>query len=81
MARLHNGRLPAGTVRDHPDLAVRGVMVDISRDKVPTMDSLKALIDRLASLKMNQVQLYSEHTFAYTQPRRGPRPSEPARRR
>ena len=40
-------------------------MVDISRDKVPTMDSLKALIDRLASLKVNQVQLYSEHTFAY----------------
>ena len=40
-------------------------MVDISRDKVPTTDSLKALIDRLASLKVNQVQLYSEHTFAY----------------
>ena len=65
LARLHGGRLPSGTVRDHPDLAVRGVMVDISRDKVPTTDSLKALIDRLASLKVNQVQLYSEHTFAY----------------
>jgi hexosaminidase len=65
LARLHGGRLPSGTVRDHPDLAVRGVMVDISRDKVPTADSLKALIDRLASLKVNQVQLYSEHTFAY----------------
>jgi hexosaminidase len=66
LARLHDGRLPSGTVRDHPDLPVRGVMVDISRDKVPTMDSLTALIDRLASLKVNQVQLYSEHTFAYT---------------
>jgi hypothetical protein len=65
LARLHGGRLPAGTVRDHPDLPVRGVMIDISRDKVPTTDSLKALIDRLASLKVNQVQLYSEHTFAY----------------
>jgi hexosaminidase len=65
LARLHGGRLPEGTVRDHPDIPVRGVMVDISRDKVPTMDSLKALVDRLASLKVNQVQLYSEHTFAY----------------
>ncbi len=65
LARLHEGRLPAGSVRDHPDLAVRGVMLDISRDKVPTMDSLQAVIDRLASLKVNQVQLYSEHTFAY----------------
>ena len=59
------GRSPSGAVRDHPDLPVRGVMLDISRDKVPTMDSLQALIDRLASLKVNQVQLYSEHTFAY----------------
>ena len=33
--------------------------------RCPTTDSLKALIDRLASLKINQVQLYSEHTFAY----------------
>jgi hexosaminidase len=65
LARLHGGRLPSGTVRDDPDLPVRGVMIDISRDKVPTTDSLKALIDRLASLKVNQVQLYSEHTFAY----------------
>lgn len=65
LARLHGGALPTGTVRDHPDLPVRGVMLDISRDKVPTADSLRVLIDRLAALKVNQVQLYSEHTFAY----------------
>ena len=40
-------------------------MLDISRDKVPTMETLCALVDRLASLKVNQVQLYTEHTFAY----------------
>jgi hexosaminidase len=65
LARLHDGALPAGVVRDHPDLPVRGVMLDISRDKVPTTATLQAAIDRLASLKVNQVQLYSEHTFAY----------------
>ena len=65
MARLYEGVLPAGSVRDHPDLATRGVMLDISRDKVPTMETLYALVDRLASMKVNQLQLYSEHTFAY----------------
>jgi hypothetical protein len=65
LASLHGGGLPEGVVRDHPDLMVRGVMLDISRDKVPTTARLHALIDRLASLKVNQVQLYSEHTFAY----------------
>ncbi|HWF16460.1 MAG TPA: family 20 glycosylhydrolase [Acidimicrobiales bacterium] len=65
LAAQHDGALPAGVVRDYPDLPVRGVMLDISRDKVPTTASLHALIDRLASLKVNQLQLYSEHTFAY----------------
>jgi len=52
-------------IEDWPDFAVRGVMIDISRDKVPTMGTLTAMIDRLASWKINQVQLYTEHTFAY----------------
>ena len=65
LARLHDGSLPTGTIRDHPDLPVRGVMLDVSRDKVPTMQTLRDLIDRLASWKINQVQLYCEHTFAY----------------
>ena len=65
LAHTHDGRLPMGTVRDHPDLAIRGVMLDVSRDKVPTMSTLQAIIDRLASWKVNQVQLYSEHTFGY----------------
>ena len=40
-------------------------MLDISRDKVPTMATLKALVDELARWKINQLQLYMEHTFAY----------------
>jgi hypothetical protein len=66
LGRLEVGALPLGEVRDHPDLPVRGVMLDISRDKVPTMASLESLIERLAALKINQVQLYAEHTFAYS---------------
>ncbi|MHB1536459.1 MAG: glycoside hydrolase family 20 zincin-like fold domain-containing protein [Acidimicrobiales bacterium] len=66
LSRLHGGSVPAGVIRDHPDLAVRAVMLDVSRDKVPTMATLKSLVERLASWKMNQVQLYMEHTFAYS---------------
>ena len=58
--------LPEGVVEDWPDVAVRGVMLDVSRDKVPTIATLEALIDRLASWKINHVELYMEHTFAYS---------------
>ena len=43
----------------------RGFMLDISRNRVPTMDWLKELIDVLALLRYNELQLYTEHTFAY----------------
>ncbi|MFQ5429067.1 MAG: family 20 glycosylhydrolase [Phycisphaerae bacterium] len=52
-------------IDDRPDFPVRGVLLDISRDKVPTMSTLKKLIDLLAGWKINQIQLYMEHTFAY----------------
>ncbi len=58
-------RLACLEIEDWPDFPVRGVMLDISRDKVPQMETLFDLIDRLASWKYNQFQLYTEHTFAY----------------
>lgn len=53
------------TINDYPDFERRGYMLDISRDKVPSMESLYKLIDLLASMKINEFQLYTEHTFAY----------------
>lgn len=60
------GRIPCVYIEDWPEFPVRGVMLDISRDRVPTMETLKRLIDLWSELKFNQVQLYMEHTFAYT---------------
>ncbi|MBQ7191234.1 MAG: family 20 glycosylhydrolase [Kiritimatiellae bacterium] len=57
--------LPALTIEDAPDFPVRGVMLDISRDKVPTMQTLFRLVDLFSALRYNQLQLYMEHTFAY----------------
>ncbi len=65
LIQTHSNTLPTLVIEDWPDFAARGVMLDISRDKVPTMETLFALVDRLASWKINQFQLYTEHTFAY----------------
>lgn len=61
--------LPQMVIDDWPNFPARGVMHDISRGKVSTMDTLYDLIDRLASWKVNQFQLYMEHSFAYQQHR------------
>lgn len=57
--------LPTMRIMDWPDFPTRGVLLDISRDKVPSMETIYGLVDLLASWKINQVQLYTEHTFAY----------------
>ncbi len=61
--------LPGLRVEDSPVLAQRGVMLDVSRGRTPTLDSLKRLAARLAYFKINQLQLYTEHTFLFS-PRR-----------
>jgi hexosaminidase len=58
-------RLPGLRIDDQPDFFQRGFMLDVSRDRVPTRATLFQLVDDLAALKFNQLQLYVEHTFAY----------------
>ncbi|MGQ9815017.1 MAG: beta-N-acetylhexosaminidase, partial [Candidatus Roseilinea sp.] len=65
LLRQYGDTLPRLRIEDYPDFPARGVMLDISRDKVPTMKTLFELVDLLAGLKINQLQLYTEHTFAY----------------
>ncbi len=56
---------PGLEIEDEPSFAVRGVSYDVSRGRVPTLAYLKTLVDRLAWLKLNHLQLYVEHTFAF----------------
>ena len=65
LVELCGGAPPCCRIEDEPDFPVRGVMLDISRDKVPAMQTLVALADKLARLKINHLQLYMEHSFAY----------------
>lgn len=57
---------PTFMIDDAPIFAQRGVSLDISRGRVPTQASLHTLVDRLAALKLNHLQLYMEHTFAFS---------------
>jgi len=50
-------------IEDWPSLAFRGVMEDVSRGKIPTLESLKSFASQLAEWKFNAMQLYVEHTF------------------
>jgi hypothetical protein len=60
------GIIPNMEIADHPDLAIRGVMLDISRDKVPKLETLFGIVDILADLKYNHLELYVEgFSFAY----------------
>jgi len=58
--------VPRGVIHDRPDFATRGLLHDVTRGKVPRLDTLKALVDRLAFLKINQLQLYIEHAFVFS---------------
>lgn len=61
-----NGQILAQRIEDTPKLAQRGYMLDISRDRVPAHRTLLHLLDALWLLKYNQLQLYTEHTFAFS---------------
>lgn len=60
-----SGCLPACEIEDEPDFAMRGVMLDVSRGKVPTFEGLCGLVDVLVKLKLNTLMLYTEHTFRF----------------
>ncbi|MBN1130223.1 MAG: family 20 glycosylhydrolase, partial [Chitinispirillaceae bacterium] len=57
--------LPCLEIEDSPDYPARGFLHDVTRGKVPTLATLKLLADKLAFYKINQLQLYIEHAFAF----------------
>jgi hypothetical protein len=65
LMREHGRRLPRLVIRDYPDFTRRGVMLDVSRGRVPNLQTLLGLVEHLADFKINEFQLYMEHTFAY----------------
>ena len=58
-------RLPGCVIDDRPDFRRRGVYMDCSRGKAPTVATIKALVERLAGWKINELQLYFENVFKF----------------
>ena len=66
LAKQSNNAIPCVKIEDSPDLKVRGAMLDISRGKVPKIETLYEMVDFLADLKYNHLELYIEgFSFGY----------------
>lgn len=61
---MDQGTLPFGVIEEVPDYPNRGVMLDVSRGKLPKMAYLKQLVSFLSDLRYNILQLYSEDKLA-----------------
>lgn len=57
--------LPALRVEDSPHFMNRGYFFDVSRGRVSTLDTLKRIVDEMCFYKLNQFQLYMEHTYLF----------------
>lgn len=59
------GEVPCLIVQDSPDFENRGFYHDISRGKVPQLKTMRMLIEKASRYKLNQMQFYVEHVFAF----------------
>ena len=60
----HN-EIPCLYIKDEPDFKYRGFYHDVTRGKIPTVATIKSLIDKMAYYKLNSLQLYVEHTYEF----------------
>ncbi len=66
LCKAYNTDIPCLDIEDAPKLKIRGLLLDISRGKVPTLHTLKQIADTMARCKLNHLQLYIEGlSFAY----------------
>lgn len=62
---IYGRRIPCCTIDDYPDFKRRGIMLDVSRGKIPRLQTLKNLVELLAFWKLNEFQLYMENSFKF----------------
>lgn len=67
LLHTHGEKLPFCEIYDMPHFSRRGYMLDISRARIPTIATIKRLVDELSELKYNELQLYMEN-FCYKFP-------------
>lgn len=53
-------------ITDYPMVKNRGVLIDISRDKIPTKETMFGIINKLSGMRINELQLYIQgYPFEY----------------
>lgn len=63
---VRQSNLPCLEIDDYPSIKTRGILLDISRNKVPTIETIKKLIDLFSDIKINHLELYIEgFSFEY----------------
>lgn len=63
---FNEDNISCGYIEDYPDLELRGIMLDISRTKVPKLSTLKDLARKFSILCINHLELYVEgFSFEY----------------
>ena len=60
LLRRGKGEIACMLVKDKPEIARRGYMIDISRGRKPRVETITMMIDFMAELKYNEFQLYME---------------------
>ena len=66
LLRCSSGRSVRGCrIEDSPCFPYRGVLIDISRGKVPRTETVIELMEWMVSVKLNTLMLYTEHVFRF----------------
>lgn len=65
MVEQRGALLPVVTVKDFPRIFRRGYYLDQTRGRVLKLEELKRMADRLCRFKINEFQLYVEHTYLF----------------
>ena len=65
IVRQSGACVPCMQIHDFPEIRNRGFYHDVTRGRIPTLAYLKELADNLAYYKINQMQLYIEHTYLF----------------
>ncbi len=65
LAKAGKGVLECCRITDAPDMSYRGFYQDTTRGRIPTLATLKKLVDTMAEYKLNSLQLYVEHSYEF----------------
>lgn len=65
LVRQFGLKLPAMQIKDWPEMAFRGVYHDVSRGRVPTLETLLYIVELLGHLKVNALSLYIEYPYKF----------------